>query len=75
MTSPKCTHCDRPASVHETVVAAGGGVIERHLCRAHGLAFWRDALPAPPRSAPRGLDAGRHNRLDAYRRRSKPDGA
>jgi hypothetical protein len=45
MTRPKCDLCDRPATVHETAVGAGGPVV-RHLCREHGTHVWAAALPS-----------------------------
>lgn len=38
-----CDLCDNPAYVHETILRSGV-VKARHLCRAHGLKLWRDAV-------------------------------
>jgi len=40
-----CDLCDNPAVIHDTLTRAGV-VKTRHLCRAHGLKAWRDALPS-----------------------------
>ena len=43
MYATTCDLCDSPAVIHDTV--ARGGIIKvRHLCRAHGLKLWRDAV-------------------------------
>ena len=41
-----CDLCDDTALIHDTLVCAGV-VKVRHLCRAHGLKVWRDAVPSP----------------------------
>lgn len=40
-----CDLCDLPSVIHETLTCHGV-VKVRHLCRAHGLNIWQDALPA-----------------------------
>jgi hypothetical protein len=46
MPRPKCDRCERPATIHETVVGAGaGGPLVRNFCRVHGARLWADALP------------------------------
>lgn len=43
MQPPTCDVCGIPAVVRDTVVRNGAPVV-RHLCRAHGLPVWRNAV-------------------------------
>jgi hypothetical protein len=54
MNSPKCARCDKPATIHETVVEKGV-VMERHYCRRHGQPMWFQACHAPLVQAAAGL--------------------
>jgi hypothetical protein len=54
MNSPKCARCDRPATVHETLVE-NGIVTERHYCRRHGQPVWFHACHGPLVQAVVGL--------------------
>jgi hypothetical protein len=40
----RCDVCGRPATVHETAIAAGN-VASRHFCDAHGAGVRADAVP------------------------------
>lgn len=54
MNSPKCARCDRPATIHETVIEKET-VLERHYCRRHGQPEWFLACHVPLVQAVAGL--------------------
>jgi hypothetical protein len=68
MSRPKCDLCDRPATIHETVVTGDGGIAVRHLCHGHGVRLWAAALP-PTAS---GATAGPRKRFGAWGRGPSP---